>query len=151
MESVKISKEGLIELGFTKQDNGMNVADGILFDIWRNKWLCVFESRESNLYQFRIVRDMDYILIKEVYFLNEIELLYEAIKGEPCVDQQIPNFNERLHNVKSIIKEMLDYSFDEQRELADFVESDDVSLNTINRLAKESELYQKFIKDISNI
>ncbi len=151
MESVKISKEGLIELGFTKQNHGMTVTDGILFDIWRKKWLCVFESRESNLYQFRIVRDTDYILIKDVYFLNEIELLYEAIKGEPCIEKQIPNINERLHNVKSIIKEMLDYSFDEQRGLADFVESNQVARNKMNRLAKESETYQKFIKDISNI
>jgi hypothetical protein len=145
-----ITKEGLIKLGFTKQDHGMNVTDGILFDIWRKKWLCVFESRESNLYQFRIVRDMDYILIKEVFFINEIELLYEAITGESCIDKQIPNLNERLSNVKSTLQQMLDYSFDEQRGIADFVESNTQARNTMNRLAKESEVYQKFIKKISN-
>jgi hypothetical protein len=75
MESVKISPDGLSKLGFTKQSHAV-VLDNILFDIWRKQWVCVLESRESDMYQFRIIKDIEYIFIKNVSFINEVELLY---------------------------------------------------------------------------
>lgn len=149
--SDKITKEGLDKLGFTKQEHSMRVNDGILFDIWRKKWLCIFESRESDCYQFRIFRDIDYILIKEVYFISEIENLYEAIKGEPCIDKVLPDIDERLSKVESLLKEMLDYSYSDQYAIADWVKHSKDKKDEMDRLAKESETYQNILKTLSNI
>jgi len=68
-----------------------------------------------------------------------------------CANEKHKRMEDRLIRLKEIMKELLDDSYADQYGIADWVEKDNRAKIRMDKLATESNFYQKILKSIDEL